>query len=72
MEHDIQTVLEKHGGKLHKKFTAKCNALITQEVDSGGRMVKRASRLEIPVVDCEKLVKGTIISRVSFVIIISV
>ena len=41
-----------------KKFSPKCNAIITDSVDLTTRTVKRAVSLEVPIVDANLLLKG--------------
>ena len=57
-EHIVKEVIQQHGGQVYKKFTAKCNALVVDELDTNNKTIKRASGLEIPVVDCGKLIQG--------------
>ena len=57
-EHDVKEVIQQNGGRVYKKFTAKCNALVVEELDTSNKTIKRAAGLEIPVVDCEKLIQG--------------
>ena len=54
----MKSVIQKNGGKVYKKFTAKCNALVTEDLDTENKTIKRAAGLEIPIVNCEKLIKG--------------
>ena len=54
----MKEVIQQHGGQVYKKFTAKCNALVVEELDTNNKTIKRASGLEIPVVDCGKLIQG--------------
>ena len=58
VEQNVKSLIQSSGGKVFKKFTAKCNALVTRELEADDKTIKRAAGLEIPIVDCEKLIKG--------------
>lgn len=45
---------------MYKTFTAKCNALLVDGLDETNKTVKRAIDLEVPIVDANKLIKGSV------------